>query len=349
MGGIASVVEMSKRALERSGRYTYKVLDRPAAQASEGGVSAGALARNVALAAALAREARRGRLVHIHAALDTPATIAKALALVLEARARGAVVLLQPHSGSVSSLEHPTSVRQRLMRQGLASLLRASTRVAIHSGFWERFFAALAPGAALSLLPNGVDTVAFSPERGERNAAAGLRIFYLGHITAYKGLDELATAWPAVYRAFPTAQLLVGGPPKGVTGGPLQERLRITPGLQLLGTLSPSEAALHYASSDIFVLPSRQESFPMSLLEAMASGCACVATDVGANAEILAGGAGVVVAPEAPDALERALTNVLGDAPLRAKMGKAARDRALHLYSESAYGEKLLALYDSML
>jgi glycosyltransferase involved in cell wall biosynthesis len=82
------------------------------------------------------------------------------------------------------------------------------------------------------------------------------------------------------------------------------------------------------AAADIFVLPSRTEGLPFSLLEAMSSGLACVATDVGAVGEVISDGVdGLIVPPESPMALAEAIRRLLCDAELRSAIGKHARAR----------------------
>jgi glycosyltransferase involved in cell wall biosynthesis len=78
---------------------------------------------------------------------------------------------------------------------------------------------------------------------------------------------------------------------------------------------------------DIFVLPSLTEGLSIALLEAAATGLAIVASSVGGNPEIIRDGeTGLLVPPADARALEAALLRLLGDAPLRAGLGQAARN-----------------------
>jgi glycosyltransferase involved in cell wall biosynthesis len=78
--------------------------------------------------------------------------------------------------------------------------------------------------------------------------------------------------------------------------------------------------------ASIFVLPSDSEALPLSLLEGLAAGLACVATAVGSVPDVLRSeGTGRVVPPRDPDALAAALTELLRDPAAAARMGERAR------------------------
>lgn len=91
-------------------------------------------------------------------------------------------------------------------------------------------------------------------------------------------------------------------------------------------------AAEAYASGAVIVLSSVVEGFPVSLVEAMFCGRATVSTDVGAVVEVI-GGTGLVVPPRNPRALADASVTLLRDPERRARLGAAARARALELFT----------------
>ncbi|CAM5684009.1 hypothetical protein SALBM311S_09128 [Streptomyces alboniger] len=87
-----------------------------------------------------------------------------------------------------------------------------------------------------------------------------------------------------------------------------------------------------YAAGSVAVLSSVVEGFPISLIEAMFCGRATVSTDVGAVVEVI-GGTGLVVPPRNPRALADACLALLRDPERRARLGAAARARALELFT----------------
>jgi glycosyltransferase involved in cell wall biosynthesis len=119
-----------------------------------------------------------------------------------------------------------------------------------------------------------------------------------------------------------------------VGSGPLETELR-----QTVATLG-LEANVLFAGSrgdvpeilpafDVFALSSRFEGLPIALLEAMATGLACVATGVGGIPEVITDGVdGVLVEPGNPAQLAGAMVDVLGDPARRRELGRRAVGRA---------------------
>jgi glycosyltransferase involved in cell wall biosynthesis len=136
--------------------------------------------------------------------------------------------------------------------------------------------------------------------------------------------------------------------------GPLEREVRevaarggIAERVRLLGY--QAEPAIALARAQIFVLSSRSEGFPRSILEAMRAGLAVVASNVGGVSEAVAEGAtGLLVPAGNAEALSGALRKLIGDAAERKRMGHAAR-----LTYEGRFGfermlQKTVALYDAV-
>ena len=186
-----------------------------------------------------------------------------------------------------------------------------------------------------------------APEVPEADPA--LLVLYVGRLDPEKGLGTLARAWARVRAACPAAQLLLAG------SGRLEPALRAqlqpagaegpgasSGGVRFLGYVEREALAYLYRAADVVVVPSLYEPFGLVALEAMLAGRAVVASCVGGLAEILepepdsAGLPGLLVPPADPEALAAALLRVLGDPGLRARLGLAARARALERFSWDA-------------
>ena len=99
------------------------------------------------------------------------------------------------------------------------------------------------------------------------------------------------------------------------------------------------------AAADIFTLPSHFEGLPMSVIEAMLTGLPVVATAIrGPREQVADGETGLLVPPRAIAPLAAALSRLVADPALRARMGAAGRARATALYDEAAVLARTLDL-----
>jgi mannosyltransferase len=99
--------------------------------------------------------------------------------------------------------------------------------------------------------------------------------------------------------------------------------------------------------AEIYVFPSiYEETFGLSLCEAMASGCACIASDVaGARAQIEHERTGLLVPKQDPQALRDAITRLVKDDELRRRLGQAAREHVVVHHSLEAEAERWVKVY----
>lgn len=99
-------------------------------------------------------------------------------------------------------------------------------------------------------------------------------------------------------------------------------------------------------SSDLFVLSTRSEGLPMSVLEAMAAGLPVVASEVGGIPELVDAKTGLLVPPEDSAALANAVEKLIADPGLRARLGAAGRARAEERFDLESWGREHIGLYE---
>lgn len=118
--------------------------------------------------------------------------------------------------------------------------------------------------------------------------------------------------------------------------------------VDLIGNVPHAEIAQHLEQADIFVLPTRWEGFPYTLLEAMASGLPIITTNVGGIPEAI-DGAGILVPPSDTHALSEALRVLIENPIQRNSLGKAGRKRVQLQFSQQKMCEETLHVYESIL
>jgi glycosyltransferase involved in cell wall biosynthesis len=105
----------------------------------------------------------------------------------------------------------------------------------------------------------------------------------------------------------------------------------------------------YYHEADVFCSPAPYEGGVANVsLEAMACGCPVLASTAGGAPEaVTEGRTGLLVPPDDPDALVRALDRILSDAPLRRRMGRAAREKVEEYFAMDKYIRRVLAVYET--
>lgn len=236
-------------------------------------------------------------------------------------------------------------------------LRRVDAYVATSQDLAEEFRQGGLPPERVRYLPNGVDTRRFGP--GEARRKAALRealslppnkpiVLYVGVMDQRKNVQWLAETWVA-NQAFGTgAQLLAVGPRSrdDVDGG-LIDRLHALSGIhpdlfQLRGFTN--DIAVLYQAVDALLLPSSKEGLPNVILEAMASGLPCVATDASGSRELIVNGrTGFLYQRNDVASLASAVRACLS--PRAWEMGRAGRAMVEQRYSISVVTDGYVALY----
>jgi glycosyltransferase involved in cell wall biosynthesis len=205
--------------------------------------------------------------------------------------------------------------------------------------------------AKLRTVHPGMDAAPFAEVGESPQCADPHTLVWVGRVEPAKDLVSLLHAFAEIRRAEPAARLRIVGAPSGPEGAAYLTHCK-----GLAAHLFPDEAdGPHavgrnpvsfeetggpelpsrvdaYASGALVVLSSVVEGFPTGLVEAMLCGRATVSTDVGAVVEAI-GGTGLVVPPRNPRALAEACVALLRDPERRARLGAAARARALELFT----------------
>lgn len=311
------------------------------------------------IAAYLRRE--RFDVLHVHGALiGLQARVAARAARVpaVVAQAHGFYF----HAGSRTAARVGLRLLEQQFARHLTDVLVTVSREDHELAVRHRF--RRDPGQLVHVPGVGVDTDRFAPDhtaagrlrRGHLRASLGAAdddtvVTFVGRLVGEKGLDDLAEAF---IQAAPGRRLVLW-----LVGDVLGSERDHTAPARVAGRLADHGLADRVRfvgrrddipellrSSDVFVLPSLREGLPVSLLEAMASEVAVVATDIRGSREVVEDGrTGLLVPVRRPDALASALLRLHDDTGLRRALGRAARGEVVARYAVAVSLAPLLDLY----
>jgi glycosyltransferase involved in cell wall biosynthesis len=191
------------------------------------------------------------------------------------------------------------------------------------------------------VIRNAVDVSAAPRSRHDRPIP---RLIAVGRLKAPKDFMTLISAFAALPQGSFEAVVVGDGPDRGAVEAEIRA-LGLEKSVRLVGERSDVPALL--ADSDLFVLSSRSEGLPVSVLEAMAAELPVVASNVGGLAELVVDGETGILVPQGNSAaLAGALGRLIDDRDLRRNLGTAGRARAKALFDLAAFRRAHVELYD---
>jgi phosphatidylinositol alpha-mannosyltransferase len=265
------------------------------------------------------------------------------------------VLALLAAEGPIVATFHTSMLRSRTMQTAYPivrpHLEKIAGRIAVSED--ARRTVTTHVGGDAVVIPNGVyvDRFATAPRRAEWiGTPAAPTVAFLGRMQEpRKGLPVLAEALPAALEAIPGLRVLVAGPghPRDVTQG---WPPKVVAACEFLGAVSDADKASLLASADVYVAPNTGgESFGIILIEAMSAGACVLASDLPAFSRVLNGGAAGALFPnEQPDALARALVDLLRDPHRRRALARAGGARA-RVFDWSVVADQIIAVYETVI
>lgn len=204
--------------------------------------------------------------------------------------------------------------------------------------------------------PFGIAAPKMSDLRQVSTANGAINILFVGRFETRKGIAELLDAIAELAPNFPHAEFTLIGDNqiKGPDGIPywdkFNERYSAAPWftrVRATGLASDEELEAAYSNCDIFIAPSRYESFGLIYVEAMRFAKPCVGCSVGGIPEVIVDGeTGILVPPTDSEAIQAALARLIHDPELRRRLGNAGQKRYQERFTIEAFGtgflEKLL-------
>ncbi len=189
------------------------------------------------------------------------------------------------------------------------------------------------------VIPTGIDPSPYGKKSADSHRS--VTITYVGRLESVKGADDFVAAATTVKRQHPEidAQVIGWYKPDHPLVRAHDRDIRFT-GLR-------HDVPEILAQTDVFVLPSYSEGLSNALMEAMASGCACIASDVGGNAFLIQNGITGFLFPAGDrEALAAHIRRLVEDPAKRLTLGQAARRRIDMQFSWEKVGEQYRKLFE---
>lgn len=237
---------------------------------------------------------------------------------------------------------------------------RAATTTVLNRSIRDQFLDRGVPASRVHVVPNGVDIDRFGDVDGKRlqtvseeyGLAGGPTVLFVGTVIPRKGVTDLVEATARVADTHDDVRVVIAG--ETDLDGEYTERVQslirergLDDVVDLAGFVPAADLPALYRLADVFALPSREEGFGMTAVEAMAAGTPVVATRVGGMPWLLGEtDAGRLVEAGDVDGLATAITTIL-DSPDPRQMGQRAIQRAREL-SWSAVVERFLERYETV-
>lgn len=198
------------------------------------------------------------------------------------------------------------------------------------------------PEERISVIFNGID-LGKCIEKQDYSVKERFEMLHIGRFTIAKNHEMFLRSFCKVHKLHPEAHLtLVGTGELEREVHAVVDELNLNDCVTFYGTTSNVFPLLHEA--DAFILPSAYEGIPMTLLEAMATGLPIVTTAVGGIPDMLTNGKEALLQEPTEDSIAEGLLEIF-DEQLRARLGPAARARALNGFSARTMAEQYLKLY----
>lgn len=199
--------------------------------------------------------------------------------------------------------------------------------------------------ARVTIAPHGIEDLGVCPDTREKDTVT---VLFVGRFEERKGVDILLQVIPQLAAARPEVRFkLVGNSTLNSWWRDFSKKFSSEPWFSRIyvpGFVEQEELLASYRDCDIFVAPSRYESFGLIYLEAMRWGKPCIGTRVGGIPEVVSHYEnGILVSPDSPEELSAALEKLVVDQRLRQAMGARSRELFLQKFTDEKMAHRIEA------
>ena len=269
------------------------------------------------------------------------------------ARKKGVPLVVIPcsHPLDAFAFENPRHYR----------LLQSSQAVIANTGYEKEYLISMGvPGEKIHVAGEGVNPEDFDGiAQGDFRCKYGIDdhekvILFVGRKTAGKGLRALLSAMQSVWQSDPEVKLVIAGSSTEFFQRVIKPRIAQLPeelGRNVINIddFKESDKPSFYRDCDIFVLPSKIESFGIVFLEAWICGKPVIGCRTGPMTSVVSEGQdGLLVPHDDAEELSKAITRLLADEGLRRKLGHNGREKVLRQYTWDRIVSKVESIYQAL-
>lgn len=293
------------------------------------------------LLAWLARAIENADVVHIHLARDL-LTLPAAVLMMLSKKP----LVVQTHG----MIDHTDKISAKPLDWLMTRPVMRYAGAVLYLTESERSDLQDVAGKLIRLknVSNGIPVPHEQAIEQREGAQDNLEVIFLARLHAHKRPMLIVHAARELADKYPRAQFTLVGPDEG-EAEKIQDAIRkgldTATNLQWSGPLPPDQTIERMRRACIYALPSKAESFGMSIAEAMSIGLPVVITESCGIAPIVRQNNAGIVCDQTQGAFTQAIDRLLGDSDLRVTMGANAREAAQHLHSTQDVADELAAIY----
>lgn len=287
---------------------------------------------------------RKVRIVHVCSA-SGGSFYRKAIVALLSKFFKRPVVFHIHGAGFDMFYENSHGIRRFCIRK----ILDICDTIVVLSKSWHSAVSRMTKNTNIIIISNPIDVSDFKSLRSGRDFSKP-NVFTAGRLEKRKGTYDILDIVPAVVGKIPDARFYFAGDGDVEKVRKICSQRGLENNVFILGWLDKLKLIEAFRSCAVFLLPSYQEGFPVSILEAMASGMPVVSTRVGGIPEMIEEGVnGFLVEPGQRQELAQALIDLLKDERLRERMGRANIEKVDSLFRIERVLNRFYLEYEKLL
>ena len=227
-------------------------------------------------------------------------------------------------------------IKTRLAQAVFRFMVKKSTHVVVLNSKSETYVQKLSK-TKCEIIPNFIDTSIIANKHEIRETIK--EAVFVGHVRPSKGIREI---YEVAEQLSDVHFTLIGSVSDEI------REMKGLPNVLLVGEKETEQVFDYYKNADIYIFPSHTEGFSLSLVEAMACGLPCIASDVGANKDMLEEGGGIIVPVNDTKKIVEAFQQ-LTSSRSRTDMSNWNIEKVKKSYTRDVVLEKLMRVYKEIL